>query len=85
VSTSGEVVAYDPTFANGFDGLVIKKTYLDRFLHENQYDLIWYVCGEKQYFYENDKQTWLTLRGLLYLTAEGVQGNWGYSHCEHSR
>lgn len=85
VSDSGEVVAYDPTFVNGFDGLVIKKEYLDRFLHEKQYDLIWYVCGEKQYFHGNDKQTWLSLRGLLYLNAKGVQGNWYYSQCEHSR
>lgn len=84
-SASGEVVAFDPTLAGGFDGLVIKKSYLDRFLEENQYDLVWYICGEKQYFHGDGKQTWLTLRGLFKLNEDGVQGNWGYSCCEHSR
>lgn len=84
MSESGEVVAYDPTFANGFDGLVIKKAYLDRFLHEKQYDLIWYVCGEKQYFHGDRMQTWATLRGLFFLNAEGVQGDWGYFQREHT-
>ena len=40
---------------------------------------------EKIYFHGNNKQTWLTLRGLLYLNADGVQGDWGYSQYEHSR
>lgn len=84
VSASGEVVAFDPTLVGGFDGLVIRKSYLDRFLDENQYDLVWYVCGEKQYFHGDNEQTWLTLRGLFNLNKEGVKGNWGYSHCEHS-
>ena len=84
VSASGEVVAFDPTLVGGFDGLVIRKSYLDRFLDENQYDLVWYVCGEKQYFHGDNEQTWLTLRGLFNLNTEGVKGNWGYSHCEHS-
>lgn len=85
VSASGEVAAFDPALVGGFDGLVIKKPYLDRFLEENQYDLIWYVCGEKRYYHRDNKLVWLTLRGLFNLNTEGIQGKWGYSQCEHSR
>lgn len=84
-ASSGEIVAFDPSFSHGFDGLVIKKKYLDRFLEEKQYNIIWYVYGEKQYFQDYNKQTWLTRRGLFYVEENEVRVNWGYSCSEHSR
>lgn len=77
-TAGGEIATFDPSICGGFEGLVVRKDVLDRFLAENQYELIWYICGEKQYFHGNMKQTWSTLRGLLHLTSGGIVGEWDY-------
>jgi len=74
-TSTGELAAFDPSLAKGFDGLVIRKDFLERFLEISQYDLIWYCYGEKQYFFGNSMQQWLTVRGLFHFEGGNVCGN----------
>lgn len=84
MSPSGELVAFDPSLNHGFSGLVIRKDYLELFLQDKQYDLIWYCIGEKQFIYGFAHQTWMTLRSIFSLENGRVLGEWDYCHVNKS-
>lgn len=54
-----ELVAYDYGKKDGYHyNLLIRKDFLDVFLKENEYSIIWTLVGEKQYFLGERKQIW---------------------------
>lgn len=73
-SENGTLVAFDGTLSNVCNGLIIRKDYLDRFLEENDYALLWACIGEKQYFKGGFNTIWGELDGAFFLNENEVIG-----------
>ena len=55
--------------------LLIKKDYLDKFLAQGYYSLVWYVWGEKQYFLGDRNQKWQERTGIFFYNNGTACGN----------
>ena len=70
-----EVVALDLKRFGDKNILLIKKDYLDKFLAQGYYSLVWYVWGEKQYFLGDRNQKWQERTGIFFYNNGTVCGN----------
>ena len=70
---NGDLVCFDAYTVNKEKGLVIRKDYLDRFLYEKDYTLVWACIGEKQFF--KSGQSWGIWSGLFYYQDEKIMGD----------
>ena len=77
-SQDGILVAFDGALSKKYDGLLIRKDYLDKYLTENNYRLFWTCIGEKRYFLERDNQIMSEWSGFLYLDNNDVIGTTKY-------
>ena len=73
-----EVVALDMKQFGDKNVLLIRKEYLDKFLAQGEYSLIWYVWGEKQYFFGDRNQKWQDRTGTYFYNNGVVSGD---LHC----
>ena len=73
-----EVVALDMKRFGDKNVLLIRKEYLDKFLAQGEYSLIWYVWGEKQYFFGDRNQKWQDRTGTYFYNNGVVSGD---LHC----
>ena len=69
---NGELVCFDAYSVNKDKGLIMRKDYLDKFLLEKGYALIWSCIGEKQFF--KGGQAWGIWSGLFYYQDEKIVG-----------
>ena len=73
-SQDGELVAFDGELTNSINGLIIRKDYLDKFLHENDLSIFWDFVGEKQYFAESPREQYYSRwRGLFWMEKNLIQ------------
>lgn len=70
-----KVVALDMKRFGDKNVLLIRKEYLDRFLAQGDYSLIWYVWGEKQYYFGNRNQKWKERVGTFFYKDGAVCGD----------
>lgn len=70
----GELAAFDGELGGAYDGLLIRKDLLDKFLAEQDLALIWVCTGEKQYFQGDRNQIWKEWEGIYVLGNDGVCG-----------
>lgn len=71
------LVSFDTELNNQKAGLVIRKSYLDRFLKDNKLHLVWLVSAGKQVFgVSTIRPSYLDLCGFLEYTGESVVGKY---------
>lgn len=73
-SQDGTLVSFDGKLAKSYNGLLIRKDYLDKYLYENGLRLFWTCLGEKQYFLGDMNQIWGEWSGFFYLEGDNVVG-----------
>ena len=77
---NGDIVCFDAYSINKDKGLVMRKDYLEKFLLEKDYTLIWSCIGEKQFFKRN--QAWGIWSGLFYYQDGNIVGEFKNNHKE---
>lgn len=70
-----QVVALDMKRFGDKNILLIRKEYLNKFLEQGNYSLIWYVWGEKQYFLGDRNQKWQERTGTYFYNNGVVSGD----------
>lgn len=70
----GDLAAFDGQLAGVYDGLLIRKDLLDKFLAEQDLALIWVCTGEKQYIQGEHNQIWKDWEGIFVLESDGNTG-----------
>ena len=74
--SNNELVACDLRKMCGYHyNLLIRKDYLDKFLNNNKYNIVWTLVGEKQYFLGERKQIWDRKEGYFLYENDIIKGN----------
>lgn len=71
---SGDLVCFDGEMSGRYNGLLIRKDYLEQYLEKSGLRLFWTCYGEKQFFCGRDSQKWSTWSGLLSFEDDGILG-----------
>ena len=69
------LVCFDGTLSGIYNGLLIRKDFLEKFLSDNDLKLFWVCTGEKQFFYGDISQEWSQWSGLCFLDNGIVHGD----------
>lgn len=70
----GDLVCFDGEISGRYNGLLIRKDYLEQYLDKSGLKLFWTCYGEKQFFCGRDSQKWSTWSGLLSFEDGGISG-----------
>ena len=74
--SNNELVACDLGKMCGYHyNLLIRKDYLDKYLKNNNYSIVWTIVGEKQYFLGDGKQIWDRKEGHFLYENDNITGN----------
>ena len=74
--SNNELVACDLRKMYGYHyNLLIRKDYLDKFLNNNKYNIVWTLVGEKQFFLGGGKQIWDRKEGYFLYKKNIIKGN----------
>ena len=74
--SNNELVACDLGKMCGYHyNLLIRKDYLDKFLNNNKYYMVWTLVGKKQYFLGDGKQIWDRKEGYFLYEKGIITGN----------
>ncbi len=71
---SGDLVCFDGKISGRYNGLLIRKDYLEQYLTETGLRLFWTCYGEKQFFRGGNSQEWSTWSGLLSFENGAISG-----------
>ena len=74
-SEDGTLVCFDGNLAGVYNGLLIRKDFLEKYLKEKDVMLCWDCTGEKQYFMGNLNQEWSRWSGFYYYENGQVVGD----------
>lgn len=72
-SVDNILVAFDGNLSKNYNGLIIKKEYLLKFIKDNNFICFWTVMGEKT-FYKNESGVCGEFSGFYYLENEDIEG-----------
>ncbi len=73
-SKDGTLVCFDANTVGLFDGLLIRKEFLDKYLVEKNVKLCWDCFGEKQYFQGDLNQEWSRWHGIYHYDNGEIHG-----------
>ena len=74
-SPTGELVCFDASLSGIYDGLLIRKDYLQQFLTETGLKLFWLGMGAKQFFQGDLSQSWQRWEGFIYFEQGKIYGS----------